>query len=130
MWVIHLDAFENILWKDNEYSKILQNISNFEHIWDIIINGKNWHILQNDLQEVNFRVIILYRENSYNLETFYPNFSNGSLVSIEILEIREDENQVEAYIVWEILINHEIKRKILFIATDYILNKEEIFRSK
>ncbi|PZM86575.1 hypothetical protein DLH72_00705 [Candidatus Gracilibacteria bacterium] len=127
MGVIHGDAFENILGKDNEYSKILQNISNFEHIGDIIINGKNGHILQNDLQEVNFRVIILYRENSYNLETFYPNFSNGSLVSIEILEIREDENQVEAYIVGEILTNHEIKRKILFIATDYILNKEKYF---
>lgn len=124
MWVIHWDALENIFWDDNWHSQILSNIWNFELVWEFDLKNKQWYVLQNNFQEVAFRVIVSKQVESYEIETFYPTFSTWLHVQIKVSEVREDENELEAYIVWEIVTNHEIKRDILFVATDYILNKE------
>ena len=124
MWVIHWDALENIFWENNGYSQILSNIWNFELVWEFDLKNKQWYVLQNNFQEVAFRVIVSKQVESYEIETFYPTFSTWLHVQIKVSEVREDENELEAYIVWEIVTTHEIKRVILFLATDYALNKE------
>ena len=124
MWVIHWDALENIFWENNGYSQILSNIWNFELVWEFYLKNQQWIILQNNFQEVALIVILSKQIESYQVESFYPTFSTWLHVQIKVSEVREDENELEAYIVWEIVTTHEIKRDILFVATDYILNKE------
>lgn len=127
MSVIHWDALDNIFWSEEKPFEILENISDFDVIWNFELNGKIGYVLQNNLEEVNFRAILLKREKSYNLETFYPNFSTGWARLVRIDEIKEDENGLEAYIIGEIFSDHEIKRDVLFLALDYALNREKYF---
>lgn len=127
MWVIHWDALENIFWSEENFLWILQNMWNFEEIGNFEFNKKEGYVLQNTVDEVNCRVLLLKKEKGYNIETFYPNFNSGWKVLININEVREDENGIEAYIIGEIITDHEIKRDILFFALDYILNKEKYF---
>ena len=124
MWVIHWDALENIFWDDNWHSQILSHLSDFELVWEFYLKNQQWIILQNNFQEVALRVILSKQIESYQVESFYPTFSTWLHVQIKISEVREDENELEAYIVWEIVTTHKIKSDILFLATDYVLNKE------
>ena len=96
MWVIHWDALENIFWENNGYSQILSNIWNFELVWEFDLKNKQWYVLQNNFQEVAFRVIVSKQVESYEIETFYPTFSTWLHVQIKVSEVREDENELEA----------------------------------